>query len=50
MSHVEQLIKGETTAIMKGFQKKDGKTFDAALRYNNGKVEFVFPKNDIIGH
>jgi len=41
MSHVEQLIKGETTAIMKGFQKKDGKTFDAALRYNNGKVEFV---------
>lgn len=46
MSQVEKLVRGETTSVLKGFTNKEGKTFDAALRYNNSKVEFVFPKKD----
>lgn len=45
-SQVEKLVKGETTEVIRGFTNKDGKKFDAALRFQNGKVKFVFQKGN----
>lgn len=39
------LVQGEKTAIIKDFKKKDGETFDAALKLDTeGKIKFVFPR------
>ncbi|WP_097006567.1 type IA DNA topoisomerase [Lacrimispora amygdalina] len=39
-SMVKQLISKGSTSVLKGFKKKDGSTFDAALILVDGKVEF----------
>lgn len=48
-NQVKTLLAGKTTALLKGFKSKAGKSFSAKLRMDptTGKVEFVFadPKN-----
>lgn len=44
MKQVAKLVRGEKTGVIKGFKKKDGSTFDAALQYKDGKLEFVSSK------
>ena len=45
MSQVKTLLAGKTTALLKGFQSKTGKAFDAQLRWDPtaARVTFVFP-------
>lgn len=44
MSMVEKMVKGQKTPVIKGFKKKDGGSFDAALEFKDGKVNFVFSR------
>ncbi|NOY26323.1 MAG: hypothetical protein GXP62_10670, partial [Oligoflexia bacterium] len=40
----KQLLRGETTAVLKNFKSKAGKSFETALTLDDqGKVRFVFP-------
>ncbi len=41
---VQQLLKGQRTALLKNFKSKEGRSFNAALTLDeDGKVRFVFP-------
>lgn len=42
LSMIEKLVSGKQTPVIKGFKSKAGKSFDAALEYKDGKVNFVF--------
>lgn len=43
LAQIEMLLTKGKTGVLKGFKKKDGKAFDAALRLNHeAKAEFVF--------
>lgn len=41
----KMLTKGHTNTI-KGLQSKSGKTFDAKLKWKDGKIEFIFPQKE----
>lgn len=41
-SVVEKLVTTGKTSVLKGFKNKEGKTFDAALQFQDGKVTFLF--------
>ena len=38
------LLRDGQTSVLKGFQSKTGKPFEARLKLADGKVEFDFPK------
>ncbi len=43
--HMQQLLKSGKTRLIKGFQGKAGKTFDACLAFDkNYNLTFKFPK------
>ncbi len=44
-AQIKTLLAGKTTALLKGFKSKNGKSFSARLRWNRDsrKVEFIFP-------
>ena len=50
-SQIKTLLQGKTTSVIKGFEKKDGGTFDAKLKLDeNNQISFVFEdKDNIIG-
>lgn len=41
-NQVKKLLNGETTDVIKGFTKKDGSKFDAALQIKDGKLTWAF--------
>lgn len=50
-SQIKTLLQGKTTSVIKGFEKKDGGTFDAKLKLDeNNQISFVFEdKDNVIG-
>lgn len=47
---VRALLSGQTTDVIKGFKKKDGTPFDAALKFDeNYKLAFVLPERKELG-
>lgn len=43
-SSVKELLQSGKTGIISGFKSKTGSKFDAALKLNDGRVEFDFPE------
>lgn len=46
---VEKLISGKSTGVIKGFKNRDGKTFDASLIMQDGKLKWNFNAGDDTG-
>ncbi|MEZ0116452.1 UNVERIFIED_ORG: hypothetical protein ABRZ91_000409 [Heyndrickxia coagulans] len=43
LANAKKLLAGEETNVIKGF-RKNGKTFDAKLKWEDGKLRFIFAK------
>ncbi|MBU4642905.1 type IA DNA topoisomerase [Bacillus toyonensis] len=43
-SNIVKLLEGKKTTLIKGLKGKSGKVFDAYLKLEDAKIQFVFPK------